>query len=351
MRPGIIFDYCGKSDQGLVRKNNEDANVCVFADAHRRFLLVAAIDGVGGYEGGEIAASIVASTLEERIKAEAENLEGHKPEITERALAEANNRVIERKDAESRLDEMGAVATCALFDTEKAEVCIAHVGDTRAYVFCEGHLRKLTRDHSPVGELEDDGRLSEHEAMHHPHRNIISRMIGDERHMAGDGGFIDCITFNYGLPSIFLFCSDGLTDMVDSDFIAGILANKALTAEQKTDALIAEAIRIEGRDNITAVVVECSRTEDTDTTIPTTVVRRETGVIYEDGKADVKGHGRADSGLKLRRVIFVLSIIVALLAGFIAGLFTGVKYADSRRAIPAPTETNMTETQNNHGQE
>ncbi|MDE6278178.1 MAG: protein phosphatase 2C domain-containing protein [Muribaculaceae bacterium] len=330
MSRNIKFVYCGKSDIGRVRKNNEDANIALLVGEDDRYLICAAIDGVGGYEGGEVAAEITAETLAERMAVEAQKPEKLEADHLAYALAEANNRIVERRAADARLTEMGAVATAALFDRTKTEVAVAHVGDTRAYIYSEGELKKLTRDHSPVGELEDNGDISESEAMHHPHRNIIDRMLGEEAHTAIDKGFIDTIKVSYSLPAVFLLCSDGLTDMVESSFIRKILSDPKLNAEEKADELIAEANRIEGRDNITAVVVECFENEDPEITAPRIAVatKKADGLPAEVAEKEAQLGEDVQSAHKAtsNRIILLLSVAVGVLAGFIAGFFTGVHF-------------------------
>lgn len=254
----IKFSFYGVSDIGRLRKNNEDTNIAERLSEGSPWLLAAAIDGVGGYEGGEVASAILRDSMISRIGLLSPDTLADEPlRSLSDALTAANNDVVKAKEHDSRLEDMGAVATTALFSDWRREAYIAHVGDSRAYLYADNELMKLTHDHSPVGKLEDAGMLSESEAMAHPRRNVIDRMLGENLHKPGDPDFIESLTVAFSLPAVFLFCSDGLTDLVPSAFISSVLSDSGLSPEEMASKLVAEANKIKGKDNITVVIVRC----------------------------------------------------------------------------------------------
>lgn len=245
------YRLVGRTDPGRVRENNEDAYVATPIDG-TSWLLLAAIDGVGGYEGGEIAAAISARTLLGYVK-------GHrtdKPlELMKRALVEANNAICAEKDLKPALSEMACVVSAALVDLDSKMAHVAHVGDTRIYVYGPDGLRKITHDHSLVGYLEDNGDITEFQAMHHPNRNVIDRCLGKERREPGQEGFVESGIYPIPPEGKLLLCSDGLTDLVDARRITEILASGAATS-QKVDDLVDAANEEGGKDNVTVVLLE-----------------------------------------------------------------------------------------------
>lgn len=245
-------DISGNSVTGMVRKNNEDSFIATFVwdDSH---ILCAAIDGIGGYEGGEVAAEIARDTITRYVETS-----GGKSclSIIKQAVAEANNEILRQKEHRPELSQMGCVVSAALIDLTRRCVNIAHVGDSRIYSFHNGTLTKISHDHSFVGYREEIGDLTEEEAMHHPQRNLIDRSLGDRFHMSDDQNFIDAAIFP--IPegeSQYLFCSDGLSDMLTSAQIASVLRSGG-NAETEVAALIFAANEAGGRDNITAVIAK-----------------------------------------------------------------------------------------------
>jgi len=140
---------------------------------------------------------------------------------------------------------MGTTLTAALVEDD--EVSFAHVGDSRAYVFRDGELKLLTSDHSLVEELRRQGRLTDEQAEDHPQRSIITRALGPEPEVQ-----VDLQTVPAKPGDVFLICSDGLTTMLDDEQIARILA-RATSLNSAVKALVDEANRAGGRDNITVV--------------------------------------------------------------------------------------------------
>ena len=244
----IVFS--GLSDMGRKRTNNEDAFVAEQLNSHT--VLAVAIDGVGGYEGGEVAAAIAQEEIPAYLK---EFNRGERMELLKQAVVAANNAIFTRRQSDPERSSMSCVLTSALIDTQQKVVDMVHVGDTRLYQFYHGVLTKLSHDHSLVGYREEIGDLTEEEAMHHPQRNIISRDVGSGMHEVGDRDFLEAVEFPLLPNSIFLLCSDGLTDLVTSRQITEVL-QQSITLEAKAQALIDAANEAGGKDNITVVLVE-----------------------------------------------------------------------------------------------
>src|SRR5690606_13459922 len=130
-----------------------------------------------------------------------------------------------QKRQSGELPRMSCVLTVAILDAEKEMMYVAHVGDTRGYIFRKGELIKFTKDHSIVGFKEDNGYITEEEAMQHPQRNEISKMLGEQLLDANDSeGYLDVFEHSFFPNDIVLLCSDGLTDLVTRKGISDILS-------------------------------------------------------------------------------------------------------------------------------
>jgi serine/threonine protein phosphatase PrpC len=231
------------TDTGLVRERNEDR---YWIDSERGIYLV--VDGVGGQAAGEIAAQTAVETIREWI-----GDMGDPETRVRRAIAAANNRIWQLSAEEPGLSGMACVLTLAIVEDDR--LVIGHVGDSRLYLIRHGAIRKLTRDHSPVGEGEDSGELSELEAMHHPRRNEVYREVGASLRKATDVEFIETRECRLRRDAALLLCSDGLTDQVTSDHIREIAERYAGDAELIARELVAAANEAGGSDNITALFV------------------------------------------------------------------------------------------------
>lgn len=240
----------GKTDIGLVRSNNEDTYIAQPIWDNSHWLLVV-IDGLGGYEGGEIAASIASVTILDMVE------KYHKADCLDvimQAVADANNAIFNKRAEAKGMSDMGCVITAAILDLSKKQLNVAHVGDTRLYQFNNHGLVKLTHDHSFVGNLEDEGHISEEDAMKHPRRNLIDRIVGDELKEIETSHFIEAAIFPVAKGDQFLLCSDGLSDMLTSAEISQVL-QKPISLKKKIHQLIASANQHGGKDNVTAIGV------------------------------------------------------------------------------------------------
>lgn len=241
----------GKTNLGRVRTNNEDAFVAQQLWDENTYLAIA-IDGVGGYEGGEIAAAMAQKTIPEYLLASSN---GERVELLKQAVTAANNAIFDAREADPEHGQMSCVLTAAIIDVAQRQVSMAHVGDSRLYSFHGGILKKLSHDHSLIGYREEIGDLTEEEAMHHPQRNVIGRDVGSQKHKISDEDFIEAQVFPLLPNTTLLFCSDGLTDLVTSATITMVLEQRG-SMEEKADALIKAALEEGGKDNVTVVLFE-----------------------------------------------------------------------------------------------
>lgn len=238
----------GRTDPGRVRRNNEDA---FHIDPDRGIFLV--VDGIGGHNAGEEAAAIAVS----RIKARLERQTGSPETRIREAIAIANNEILAASKANPEWQGMACVLTLALI--ENGTAYIGHVGDSRLYLIRRGEIRKVTRDHSPIGEREDAGEIGESEAMRHPRRNEVFRDVGSEEHSPDDLHFIDVERIPFDSETALLLCSDGLSDQTASAEIRKLVELHAGDPDSAARALIAAANAAGGKDNVTVVLVEGER--------------------------------------------------------------------------------------------
>lgn len=243
-----LIQYYGDTNQGKVRETNEDA-FCAQSIWDDKYILLLVVDGCGGYEGGEVASSIARNVIPEYLCG---YTGGIRLELLKQAVIMANNKIHDARNTDKRLEMMGCVLTAAIIDKSNDLMLIAHVGDTRCYVYDGKELKKVTHDHSMIGELEDQGYLTEREAMKHPSRSVIDRMVGDEYHNLNDQ-FVDATIYPLPLSYQIMLCSDGLTDYVSSIEIRSILS-KDFSTEDKVKCLIDLANSKGGLDNITVVL-------------------------------------------------------------------------------------------------
>jgi len=235
----------GASDMGRVRRNNEDA---LHLDAERGIFLV--VDGIGGQAAGEKAAEIAVG----RVRARLERQTGTTEQRVREAITMANNEIVEAARGNPEWQGMACVLTVAVLDNGSAVV--GHVGDSRLYQIRQGEIRKITHDHSPVGEREDNHEISEAEAMRHPRRNEVFRDVGSEAHAPDDPDFIEVQRIPFEPDSALLLCSDGLSDQVGSWVIQQTVERNAGNPQEAVRELIGAANAAGGKDNVTVVLVE-----------------------------------------------------------------------------------------------
>lgn len=247
--------FFGLTDMGRQRTNNEDAFVAEQLDDST--VLAVAIDGVGGYEGGEVAAEIAQTEIPKYLH---EFPNGERLELLKQAVVCANNAIYDRRQVDTLRPYMSCVLTSAIVDMQRKVIDMVHVGDSRLYQYHHRELRKLSHDHSLIGYREEMGDLTEEQAMHHPQRNVISRDVGSAKHEVADRDFLEAVEFPLLPNSIFLLCSDGLTDLITSKQIIAILQQE-VSLQAKVQALIDAANEAGGKDNVTVVLVEYNAEE------------------------------------------------------------------------------------------
>jgi len=228
----------GSTHLGL-RENNEDF---FLVDLSHRLFIVA--DGMGGHNAGEIASSLAAVTVKEYINGADF---GNAAADLEKAVQAANEKVFANALHDTDREGMGTTLTVLWIKARKGY--IAHVGDSRAYLFRRGSLHRLTSDHSLVQEMVKNGGLSENEARRHPHRNILTRAVGIQSTTSVD---VDEIALE--AKDILLLCTDGLTSVLSDRDIGRIIAFSS-GPEEASSSLVNAAAQKGGQDNITAVIV------------------------------------------------------------------------------------------------
>ena len=231
----------GQTDVGLKRSHNEDA----YLENSEIGLLVVA-DGMGGAAAGEIASGIFVDTVLEVFNKKNNNTYKETLTFVKKAFDTANKRILEHVKFHPAHKGMGCTAELMAFFNEG--YVLGHVGDSRTYLFRDGKLVQITKDHSLVQVQIEMGLISEMEARNQSHRNIILRAVGINEGLETD---IRGIKFYVG--DIFLLCSDGLTDMIEDDVIMEVLSIPTCL-EKKVEGLIELAKVVGGEDNITVVL-------------------------------------------------------------------------------------------------
>ena len=240
--------YFGITDTGKVRDNNEDALLVEPMSNDR--VLAAVIDGVGGYEGGEVAAEIAKACIAEIPSKPMTDVRAALSET----VIEINRRIFEARRMRSGRESMACVLTLVVADFATNEFHYAHVGDTRLYLLRGASLVKVSKDHSFVGFLEESNRLTEQDAMRHPKRNEVNKALGLDEDISSVADYIDKGSSPFLPGDTLLLCSDGLTDMVDSQQIIKLMTADA-SIPSKAMSLVDAANDAGGKDNVTVVVV------------------------------------------------------------------------------------------------
>jgi protein phosphatase len=240
----LALRYAIRSDVGLLREGNEDS---AYAGPH----LLAIADGMGGHAAGEVASSVAISALT--------GLDSDVPadrmlDSLAAAVAAANSTLHEMSVEDPSVEGMGTTLTALLWSG--ATVAICHIGDSRAYLLREGEFHQITRDHTLVQSLVDDGRLSPAQAATHPQRSLVMRALQSGTEAEPDLSIIEAHVHDR-----FLLCSDGLSDVVSEDTLHATLMRYA-DRDQAVTQLIELAIRGGGPDNITCIVADAVDSDD-----------------------------------------------------------------------------------------
>lgn len=245
----MIPAVAGCTDVGAVRATNQDAIDWRISDDSRQVLLVVA-DGMGGYQGGEIASQIAVDTIMETLGARLLKADQKQPDepldIMQTAINLANERIQIRRASDPELAKMGTTLVIAWVIDGEAH--LAHLGDSRCYLVRNGELLCQTRDDTVVQNMLEDGSIRPDDVPHVPFRNVLTRALGASsalasfRQMPLESG--DCL----------LLCSDGLTGALpEADWLP--LISGQSSAEDKVGALVKTSLDNQAADNVSVVLL------------------------------------------------------------------------------------------------
>jgi len=243
-----------RSDVGRKRKGNEDS---LFLNPEQKLYVVA--DGMGGHAAGEVASRVAVDAINEFV-----TLTGGNQEITwpfglddsisyegnrlKTAIRQANRSVLEATRKSAEYEGMATTVAAVLVDGDVAN--LAHVGDSRIYLWTGERIMLLTSDHSWVNEQIQSGVISPEQARSHPLRNVVTRALGGRADLV-----VDVQSRQMAKGEILLLCSDGLTTMIGDEDIARIFGEAQGDIARTATALVAEANERGGEDNITVVLL------------------------------------------------------------------------------------------------
>jgi protein phosphatase len=313
--PMTTLRFGGRSDVGMQRQNNEDS---MYAGGR----LIAIADGVGGAVGGEVASSLTITALQ---PLDAGDITEPQSALQQAAL-DADAAIRDRVADDNALNGMSTTLTAIL--ASDGALTLGHIGDSRAYRLRAGQLEQLTKDHTVVQTLLDEGQITEAEAVNHPRRSWIVRALDGRGHPE-----LDLVPLDVQDGDRLLVCSDGLSDYVDRADIADGLA--ADDPQDAVEQLIDLALRAGAPDNVTCIVAD-PVTGDTSTQPPIVDGAVADGAAHPpvqtdddalaDGDADdaTAPHGRARHAAPRRsigkRLAVVACIVIALIAATVAGV-------------------------------
>lgn len=235
----IALRYAARSDVGLVRSNNQDSG---YAGSH---LLVVA-DGMGGHAGGDVASSVAIGRL---AQLDSETPASDIVATLEETVLEANQEILRRARDEPQLRGLGTTITALL--RAEGKFALAHIGDSRAYLLRKDETTQITKDHTFVQRLLDEGRLTEEEAERHPQRSVLMRVLGD----VDADPELDLSLRPAHPGDRWMLCSDGLSGLVSLDTIDATLKEIDDPGEC-AEALIQLALKGGGPDNITCIIAD-----------------------------------------------------------------------------------------------
>jgi protein phosphatase len=233
------YTWASATDSGHVRDHNEDSLAPTEDGSGSGPLVVAIADGMGGHAAGEVASRLA---IDAAVIDAADDLAAA-PRVTL-----GNQAVVDATHADDKLAGMGTTLTLAILGTDGV-MHIAHVGDSRLYLFRDDELRLLTNDHTWVGELVARGQLTPAEAANHPRRHFLTRVLGMD-HLTIDETKLDLVKHDR-----ILVCSDGLTTMLEDARIATHLRHEE-TVTGAAWALLEAANAAGGYDNTSVVVID-----------------------------------------------------------------------------------------------
>ncbi|MGA7433981.1 MAG: Stp1/IreP family PP2C-type Ser/Thr phosphatase [Solirubrobacterales bacterium] len=288
------------TDTGRQRQANEDSFLV-------RDPLFVVADGMGGAQAGEVASLAAVQVFENGLPP------GNPEQALETSIGVANRTIHDQAHADASLTGMGTTITAASVDGETDSVVIGHVGDSRAYRLRDGILQRLTRDHSLVEEMRRRGQITEAQAEDHPQRSIITRALGPEPEVQVD---VQSVPSEPG--DLFMLCSDGLTTMLGDDRIKELVVS-ATSLDAATRALVDEANRAGGRDNITVILFQVEDPAEPLSGIEGTTILPPTGgrrtARRTAAAQDADDRPRRRGGAILARIALGMAVFIVLLGG------------------------------------
>ena len=240
------MEYFAQTDIGKMRSKNQDQ--AVISVNSKDQVLAIVCDGMGGHKAGEIASRVMADHIVSNFRIYPSFSSGEEIEqwILE-TIFQANEIILKMAQTSENLEGMGTTVVLAVIDEDEAYIC--HVGDSRAYVLKDGKLKQITKDHSLVNALIDQGAITEEEAKHHSQKNVLLQAIGATLGIKPSMQRVDI------KDQLLLLCSDGLYNSLDDKEIATIL-NSEEKITDKVSQLIDNANQSGGLDNIGIAVVD-----------------------------------------------------------------------------------------------
>lgn len=233
------MEYAALTDVGMRRHNNEDSYI-VNVSGNDKIFIVA--DGMGGHNAGEIA-SLEACRITESFVLEGK---GNIDDVLRDGVVKANRDIYVRSCENEAMKGMGTTIDVCVIDGNKLH--IAHVGDSRVYIVNNESIRRVTRDHSIVGMMLEEGSITEEEARVHPQRNYITRAVGSSANIEVD---IICEEIHSG--EWVLMCTDGLTNMIEREVLHSVIKNSD-SVDDAAEELVKRAKENGGDDNITVIL-------------------------------------------------------------------------------------------------
>ena len=235
-----------KTDVGKAREMNQDYYYIPSSENDLQIYILA--DGMGGYNGGEIASRLAAETTKNYIQNNFKKIEHDKEAIlklVKDAMEYANMVVYEESKKDENLQGMGTTLdVCFIYNSK---IYIGHVGDSRIYLIKKDIARKITKDHSYVQQLVEDKKITREEAEHHPKKNMLLKALGCTSYVEPD-----IRARNLEKDDILLMCSDGLTNMVEESKIYEVVRENK---EKAPEILVNLANNAGGYDNITVITI------------------------------------------------------------------------------------------------
>lgn len=246
------FEIAGRTDIGRLRKHNEDS---IGDDPALGVAVIA--DGMGGYQGGEVASGIAVQTILDSLRRALPDIahgetDSHTGYLcatlaVRQSIVQANDAIFQAASEGRGYHGMGTTLVMAVFHGR--HVVIAHVGDSRLYRYRSGELKQLTLDHSLVQEMVNRGLFTREQARDATNRNLVTRALGIEASVAVD------LQEEMVLPGdLYLLCSDGLNDMLNDGDIEAILSQYADNLELAAERLVMKANERGGKDNISVML-------------------------------------------------------------------------------------------------